>query len=59
MAAGLGGAAGTYGRYGTGDSDPAPLLRQDVEDLCREKPGASPTPDADGPIVVCMDETPR
>lgn len=44
----------TYGRYGTGKDDPAPLLRQDLEDLCSATPGASPTPEeTSGVIVVC------
>lgn len=50
----------THSRHGTGDSDPAPLLRQDLEDLCPATPGPSPTPDASGrTIVVCAHATLR
>ena len=53
----------TYGRYGTGDSDPAaPLLRQDVEDLCPATPGGSPAPQAGeavAPAVLCAYATVR
>ncbi|WP_327697620.1 hypothetical protein [Streptomyces sp. NBC_00459] len=42
----------THGRYGTGEDDPAPLLRQDVKDLCSATPGASPTPEETSRVIV-------
>ncbi len=48
----------THGRYGTGDSEPAPLLRQDMqdaEDVCSATPGGPPesVPEAGPTAVVC------
>ena len=50
----------TPGWYRTDDNAPAPLLRQDLKDLCSATPGASPTPEATySAIVVCAEATPR
>ncbi|NEA63665.1 hypothetical protein [Streptomyces sp. SID12488] len=42
----------TYGRYGTGDGDPAP--QQDVEEACPKSPGGSPSPEAFPTDVLCV-----
>jgi hypothetical protein len=43
----------THGRYGSGESDPAPLLRLDAEDVCPATPGGSPEPAPEaGPTAV-------
>ena len=48
--------------YRTGDSDPAPLLRQDkeaAESMCPATPGATPTPEETSRVIVVCVRHPR